>query len=149
MSVTEELIREEDVGCSELHELIHRFDRDRGLLDRVGYTEEWSVKDMLAHLGSWCAEAVRALEQIRMGTHERVAVDVEAKNVEFHDTWKDVDVDTIRAEFFSARNRMLEEWGRLQDPNRLAQSWFRESGPKHYAEHLPRLREWAEEVVPA
>jgi hypothetical protein len=44
---------------------------------------------------------------------------------------------------------MLEEWGRLPEPNRLAQGWFRESGPKHYEEHLPRLREWAEEVAPS
>ena len=61
-------------------------------MERVGYTETWSVKDLLAHLGSWFAEACVVLEQIRMGTHERRKVDVEANNDRYYEIWKDVDL---------------------------------------------------------
>jgi hypothetical protein len=145
-SITDELIVEEDAACARFHEQLHRFDADRTSLERAGYHEAWSVKDLLAHLGSWMAEAATILEQIRMGTHERTPLDVEANNARYHEVWKDVDLGTVRAEFWSSRNRMLEELGRLAEPNRLAQGWFRESGPKHLDEHTPRLREWADEV---
>ena len=145
MSVKADLLREEDARCAELHELLHRLDREQ--LERPGYTETWSVKDLLGHLGSWCAEAARVLEQIRMGTHVRQKLDVEGKNAEFYEVWRDVEIDVVRAEFWSGRNRMLEEWGRLEEPNRLAQEWFRESGPEHYDEHLPRFREWVKELT--
>ncbi len=144
MSLKDELIRDEDARFEEFHRLLHQLDREQ--LERVGYNERWSVKDALAHLGCWFAEATVALEQIRMGTHERTKVDVEANNERYYETWKDVDVDAVRAEFFSAHTRMLEEWWRLEEPNRLAQEWFKESGPHHFDEHLPRMREWVQEV---
>jgi hypothetical protein len=143
--VKEELLREEDARYHELESLLQALARERK--ERAGYTERWSVKDLIAHLGSWCAECCVALEQIRMGTHVRRKLDIEAKNEEFTGVWKDVDLHAVQAEFWSARNRMLEEWGRLEEPNRLAQEWFRESGPNHYEEHLPRLREWVEELT--
>jgi hypothetical protein len=40
---------------------------------------------------------------------------------------------------------MLEEFNLLPELTPVAEEWFRESGPEHYQEHLPRLREWAKE----
>ena len=31
-------------------------------------------------------------------------------------------------------------------PSIKADRWIRKSGPEHYEEHLPRLREWVKEV---
>ena len=146
MSVKDELVMDEDERCAEFHALLHRLDREQ--MERVGYTETWSVKDLLGHLGSWFAEASRVLEQIRMGTHVRQKLDIGANNAHYYEIWKDVELDVVRAEWWSAHNRMLEEWGRLEAPNRLAQEWFRESGPAHHDEHLPRMREWVQEVSP-
>jgi hypothetical protein len=28
-----------------------------------------------------------------------------------------------------------------------ADRWVRKAGPEHYAEHLPRLREWVKELI--
>ncbi len=144
MSATRDLLEAEEAGYREIDALLDRLSREQR--ERVGYTEEWSVKDVLAHLGCWLAEAAVALEQIRMGTHERTPLDVDARNAVFAETWKDQDLTAVLGEFWSSRNRMLEELGRMEEPNRLAQGWFRESGPKHYEEHLPRLREWVQEV---
>ncbi|MCA1726109.1 MAG: hypothetical protein LC722_00140 [Actinobacteria bacterium] len=143
--VKSELLQAEDARYQELESLLQALDREQK--ERVGLTDRWSVKDLIGHLGSWCAESCVVLEQIRMGTHERRKLDIEAKNEEFTEVWKDVDLHAVQAELWSSRNRMLEEWGRLEEPNRLAQEWFRESGPKHYEEHLPRLREWVAELT--
>ena len=41
---------------------------------------------------------------------------------------------------------MLSEWNELPEVTPDAEEWFRESGPEHYQEHLPRLREWVKEL---
>jgi hypothetical protein len=145
MSITQELMDAEEVRYLEFDALMDRLSREQK--ERVGYTERWSAKDVYAHLGCWFAEAMVALEQIRMGTYTPRKLDIEALNEEFYEVWKDQDLSAVEAEFWSSRTRMLQEWGRLHEPNRLAQEWFKESGPNHYDEHLPRLREWVQEIT--
>jgi hypothetical protein len=41
---------------------------------------------------------------------------------------------------------MLTVFNELSEITPIAEEWFVESGPEHYAEHLPRLREWADEL---
>jgi Mycothiol maleylpyruvate isomerase N-terminal domain len=141
MGKREELIRAEDERWLELFEIL------RGLPDarahEVGVTAEWSVKDLLAHLGCWMAEAAHVLERKRLGTFERQPLDVEARNREFYEACRDLDLPTVRAEMESARTRMLQEWGALPEIDSIAEEWFRESGPAHLEEHLPDLRRFA------
>jgi hypothetical protein len=40
------------------------------------------------------------------------------------------------------RHAVLE----LNDPSQEATWWIAKAGPEHYAEHLPRLREWVAEL---
>jgi hypothetical protein len=37
---------------------------------------------------------------------------------------------------------MLERFGELPEVTAEADEWLDESGPRHYAEHLPALRAW-------
>lgn len=46
----------------------------------------------------------------------------------------------------AARNGMLGAWRSLPDEPE-ADRWIRKAGPDHYAEHLPRLREWVSELA--
>jgi hypothetical protein len=41
---------------------------------------------------------------------------------------------------------MLGAWGAIDDGTQDADAWIRKAGPEHYAEHLPRLREWVAEL---
>jgi hypothetical protein len=41
---------------------------------------------------------------------------------------------------------MLGAWSRLSDRTEAADRWVRKSGAEHYAEHLPRLRDWVAEL---
>lgn len=145
MASKRELLALEDVGWVEFIGLAESLTADQ--MDQAGYYPEgWSVKDLLAHIGGWQAETVQLLEQIRMGTYSSVQVDVDAFNQLIYDANKELRLLDVRAECWSAHNRMLEEWNALLEVTPVAEEWFVESGPNHYAEHVERLREWVLEL---
>jgi hypothetical protein len=141
-----DLIRGEDTAWAEL----------RGVLDSVspdvmvedGYQPDWSIKDLLAHLACWLAEAAQALQQMRLGSYRKLELDEDEMNRRFWEACRDLDLHDVWAQIHSARGRMLEELDLLPQ-ERLddhAAAWFRDSGAAHYGEHLPRLREWLGEL---
>ena len=111
------------------------------------FAEGWSAKDMLAHVGTWLAEAGAVLEQIRFGTYRPETMDIERMNREFLEAMRDVPIDVVRAQATASRARLLREWGELPELTRAAEEWVRKAGPEHYAEHLPRLREWVAKLI--
>jgi Mycothiol maleylpyruvate isomerase N-terminal domain len=140
-----ELLAEEDRLWTELHDLVDSMPPDK--VEEPGYFDEgWSAKDLVAHIGSWLAEAGIVLERIRFGTYRAEEIDIDAMNAAFYDLMHDVAFPDVRAQAFTARNRMLRAWRSLPDDSPEAARWIRKSGPDHYAEHLPRLREWVREV---
>jgi len=140
-----ELMAAEDAGWGELHGLMDSLSPEEA--ERPGYYPEgWSAKDVLAHVGSWLAEASVILERIRTGTYLQAEIDVEALNEHFLEILRDVPLQTIRAQAWSARTRMLQAWGALGDLPDAARFWIRKAGAEHYDEHLPRLREWVAEL---
>lgn len=86
------------------------------------------------------------LQQIREGTYRPEAIDVDAMNHRFLQNLKDVPFDTIRSQAITARARMLQAWSQLPELTPEAAFWIRKAGADHYAEHLPRLREWIAEL---
>jgi hypothetical protein len=145
MATKRELLAAEDAGWVELNGLIESLTPAQ--MEEPGYfSEGWSVKDLMAHIGSWQAEAGQILEQIRMGTFRDDPVDVDKLNAFFYEANHDLPLSVVRAEMFSSRNRMLSEWSKLPEVTPKAEEWFVESGPEHYAEHLERLREWVQEL---
>jgi hypothetical protein len=145
MANKRELIAAEDLGWNQFMALMESLSDEQ--MEVPGYiVEGWSAKDLLAHVGSWQAETVQVLEQIRFGTHTPSKVDVDALNETFYQANKDLPLSVVRAESWSARTRMLEEWNELPDVTPTAEEWFVESGPAHYAEHMGRLREWVGEL---
>jgi hypothetical protein len=140
-----ERIEAEDRGWAELRALVDPLTPEK--LTRDGYYEGWSVKDLLAHLGCWMAEAATVLEQIRLDSFRGWDGDVEELNARWYETWRGQELRMVWVELHSARGRMLEEWDRLPQVTEKADEWFRESGEDHYAEHLPRLRDWVAELT--
>src|SRR2546429_4981444 len=124
--------------------------------ERPGYfSEGWSAKDLLAHVAGWLAEAGQVLEQVRVGTftgRDEVGVppgqgmDIEGRNAVFLDANRSQPLRVVHAEAYAARTRLLQEVGQLVGVTAVADVWLRKAGPEHYAEHLPRLREWVKEL---
>jgi catechol 2,3-dioxygenase-like lactoylglutathione lyase family enzyme len=136
----------EDQGWHELHALIDSLPPEA--VERPGYFDEgWSVKDLLAHVGAWLAQAGVALEQIGAGTYRADEIDVDALNGRYLETLQALPFDVIRAQADAARARMLIASAGVSSPGGDADFWIRKAGPDHYAEHLPRLREWVAEVA--
>jgi mycothiol maleylpyruvate isomerase-like protein len=140
-----ELLAAEDAGWNELHALMDLLTPEQA--ERPGYYPEgWSAKDLLAHIGSWLAEAGVILERISVGTYRPEEIDVDALNQQFLDAMKDMPFDVVQAQAWSARTRMLQAWKSLPGLTPEAAYWIRKSGAEHYREHLPRLREWVTEL---
>jgi Mycothiol maleylpyruvate isomerase N-terminal domain len=140
-----ELLAEEDRLWTELHGLVDAL--PPGLVGEPGYfVEGWSAKDLVAHIGSWLAEAGVVLERIRAGTYRPEEIDIDAMNATFFDAMHDVAFTDVRAQGIAARNRMLRAWRSLPTESPDADRWIRKAGPDHYAEHLPRLRGWVREL---
>lgn len=138
---------EEERLWTELHALVDTLPVDK--VEAPGYfAEGWSAKDLVAHIGSWLAEAGVVLERIRFGTYRAEEIDVDAMNEEFHAAMHDVSFRDVRAQGIAARNRMLRAWGSLPEDSPEADRWIDKAGPTHYAEHVPRLREWVRELGP-
>jgi hypothetical protein len=140
-----DLRKAEDEGWHELHALVDSVPPEA--VERPGYFEEgWSVKDLLAHVGAWLAQAGVALEQIGSGTYRADDIDVDALNGRYLETLRALPFDVVRAQADAARARMLIASAAVADNNDDAAFWVRKAGPDHYAEHLPRLREWVAEL---
>jgi hypothetical protein len=136
---------EEERLWTELHHLVDSLPEEK--VEEPGYfVEGWSAKDLVAHIGSWLAEAGLVLEQIRFGTFRLEEIDVDAMNKTFYDAVHDVAFRDVRAQGIAARNRMLRAWRSLPEDSPEADRWISKAGPEHYAEHLPRLREWVGEL---
>ena len=136
---------EEDAGWGELHALIDSLTPEE--LERPGYyVEGWSVKDLLAHIGSWLAEAGIVLERIRAGTYRSEEIDVDRINKLSLEAMKEVPADLVKAQSSAARARMLQAWAALPETTPQAEYWIRKAGPEHDQEHLPRLHEWVAEL---
>jgi nicotinate-nucleotide adenylyltransferase len=144
MSTKRELVEAEDAGWAELWGLLGSM--DVATFEKPGCEGDWSAKDLMAHIAGWFAETVQVLEQIRFGTYRPFDYDVDELNARFVEANRDQPGPVVRAELAASRNRMLEEFNLLPELTPAAEEWFRESGPEHYQEHLPRLREWAEEL---
>ena len=142
-----EPVRRDDECWAELKTLVRSLDPEQVV--REGYNEAWSVKDLLAHLGCWYAEGSKALTQMRMDTYRKRDLGVDAMNAEWYDVWRDRDLVMVRSEINAARWRFLEEWSRIVELTDAAEEWFRDTSYGHYEEHLPRLRAWVAELVPA
>jgi hypothetical protein len=138
-------MEEEQRLWTELHRLVDSLSADK--IEEPGYfVEGWSAKDLVAHIGSWLAEAGVVLEQIRAGTYRPEEIVIDAMNEVFYEAMHDVPFPIVRAQGIVSRNRMLRGWRSLQVDSPEADRWIGKAGPEHYAEHLPRLREWVREL---
>ena len=138
------LLGEEKTGWDELESLIEPLSPEQA--EVPGYLPGWSVKDFLAHLAGWLSEAGRALQQIGSGTFTEDDVDVDARNEEFVDANRDQPLPVVLAELRAAHRRMLRRLHGFTEIPPSAEGILRKAGPRHYAQHLPRLREWVAEL---
>lgn len=112
------------------------------------YTDpDWTVRDLVAHVGTWLAEAQIQFERMNSGTYEGHDIDVDALNTALLLGMKGQPWEVAWVQAQAARTWMLSAWYALRDPSDEAAWWIRKSAAEHYAEHLARLREWTDELI--
>ncbi len=107
----------------------------------------WTVRDLVAHLGTWLAEAEVQLERLGAGTYEGHDIDVDALNATFLAAMAGHPWEVAWVQANAGRSLMVQDWHALEAPSDEAAWWIRKSGADHYAEHVERLREWVAELV--
>ncbi len=127
--------------------LVRTLTPDECLIPGYYHDPDWAVRDVVAHLGTWLAEAAVQLERIHAGTYEGHEVDIEAMNASFLEAMRDQPWSVAWVQAQAGRTRMLEAWYALHEPSDEAAWWIRKSGPDHYEEHVGRLRDWVEELA--
>jgi Mycothiol maleylpyruvate isomerase N-terminal domain len=137
------LLEEEDRGWMELTETFGEIPPDRFEEPSLN-AEGWTPKDAMYHVARWAEEAAAVLGRIAAGTHREGDVDTDGLNAEWLEAGRDVEADVVRLRFAKGRVAMRQAFERLDHVDAPAWEWFEESGPRHYAEHLPDLRSFLE-----
>ena len=134
-------------GWYEFADLVRRLTPEECLVPGYYRDPDWTVRDVVAHVGTWLAEGAAQFERITADTYEGHELDIDALNAEFLEAMSDQPWPVAWVQATSGRSRMIEEWYRLREPSDEAAWWIRKSGSDHYAEHLDRLRDWVEELI--
>ena len=108
---------------------------------------DWTMRDLVVHVGTWLAQAEVQLERIRAGTYEGHDIDIDALNAEMLENMRDQPWNVAWVQANAGRTMMLQDWYALDTRDPEAAWWVDKSGGAHYAQHLPRLREWIAELV--
>jgi hypothetical protein len=155
-------LQEIRAGRSGLQELLSRLEADRMETEKALYGN-WSVKDLLAHLGFWERRAATILKALQAGEPVPSLVDSNLDNF---------NLDEVNARNFTANHGrplaevQAEEEAAYQellaltekapendlfDPQRFSWTqgqpffnWIEGNSYGHYQEHLPALEEWVQ-----
>jgi hypothetical protein len=137
----------EQARWAEIMALIDRLTPDERLAPGYFRDPDWSVKDLVAHLGMWLAEGETQLVNIASRSYVPHDFEVDRRNAQTLAALKDAPWDVVWSQARGARAWMLQAWFALNGPSEPASRWVRKAGAEHYGEHLGRLRAWVAELV--
>ncbi len=140
-------IEAEREGWYELVDLVRRLTPEECLAPGYYRDPDWTVRDVVAHLGTWLAEAQVQFMRMTAGTYEGHDLDVDVLNAALLEAMAGQPWEVAWLQANAARTRMLEEWYALRMPSQEAGWWIRKGAAEHFGEHLDRLREWVAELV--
>jgi hypothetical protein len=134
-------------GWYEFADLVRSLTPEECLVPGYYRDPDWAVRDVVAHVGTWLAEAAAQFERISAGTYEGHEVDIDALNAALLEGMRGQPWTVAWVQANAGRSRMIEAWYALRAPSDEAAWWIRKSGSEHYAEHLDRLREWVAALI--
>jgi len=140
-------IRTERDGWYALAALVRTLTPEECLEPGYYSNPDWTVRDVVAHVGTWLAEAQVQFQRINVGSYEGHDVDIDGLNAIFLAAMSNQPWEIAWVQANAARSKMIRAWYDIAVPSDEAAWWIRKSGSDHYAEHLGRLREWVGELA--
>jgi hypothetical protein len=140
-------LEDERQGWYEVIDLVRSLTVEECLVTGYYRDPDWSVRDLLGHLGTWLAEAQVQLERMVVGRYEGHDVDIDGLNASFLAAMRDEPFEVTWLQANAGRTRMLQARMDLGHADDEEAWWIRKSGAEHYGELLPRLREWVADLV--
>ena len=128
-------IEAERVGWYELVDLVRSLTPEERLEPGYYRDPDWSVRDLVAHVGTWLAEAETQFERLLAGTYEGHDIDVDALNAALLEAMRDQPFAVAWVQAQAGRTLMLQDWYAMAAPDDEAAWWIRKSGSDHYDEH--------------
>ncbi len=129
-------------------------------MEEPGVIDDWSVKDILAHVTMWEAELVKLLFQARQGRKPTTVhfskVSVDERNEKWHLQNRDRPLDRVLDDFHGVRKQTIRQVKSFSDrelsaPNRYPWleetplwKWIAIDSFEHEAEHAAQIQEWQE-----
>ena len=139
-------IEAEREGWYEVVGLVRSLTPEQCLIPGYYADPDWTVRDLVAHLGTWLAETQVQFERMAGGTYEGHDIDIDGLNARLLEAMSGQPWEVAWVQANAGRTRMLDEWYRFDSPSNEAAWWIRKGAADHYAEHLGRLREWVSEL---
>jgi Mycothiol maleylpyruvate isomerase N-terminal domain len=138
MSAKQKLLDAEDAGWRELHaRLTALADED---WTKPGVVEDWTAKDLLAHVAVWHASTTDRLESLRTTGSLPPHPEVDDFNREQYERNRDLTLHEVQAMSGAARHRFREEVDLLADePGDQLTQVVNGNSTDHYLEHIPHL----------
>jgi hypothetical protein len=137
----------EERSWYEIASLVRSLTTEERLVPGYYRDPDWSVRDLVGHLGTWLAEAATQFEQIMAGTYAGHDVDIDGLNAQFLAAMVGQPWEVAWSQANAGRTVMRQAWADLTAPNDEAAWWIRKSAVEHYADHLGRLHEWVDELI--
>ena len=143
-----ELLGAIETGRARLEEALTRYP-DGAMLERID--EEWTRKDVVAHVEAWERRVVDLAESLHAGAIPTGHTETDELNARFYADNRDRSLEDVRSGERAAYAAMIAEIARLSDEELFDGShfawtegdplaaWFRGNGDEHYDEHLEQL----------
>jgi hypothetical protein len=137
-----------EAGRIRLDDALARFDVAE-MLDRID--DEWTRKDVLAHIEAWERRVVDLLERLRAGDPLTDRTETDELNAQFYARDRDRSLEGVRSGERAAYDAMLAALAGASDEELFDAGhfswtegdpfadWFRTNGDEHYDEHLEQL----------
>src|SRR3990170_3423508 len=112
-SVPQDYLAEVDLEYarwSEITALIHILTPDECLAPGYFRDPDWTVKDLVAHLGAWLEEGATQLTNIAARSYVPHEVDIDARNANLLAATKQEPWETLWTQATTARAYMLQHW---------------------------------------
>ncbi len=121
-----------------------------------GAMDDWTIKDLLAHLTAWEVELVTLVGRWQLGQKPNPLADddkeVARLNAKWHTAYKDRPLDRVLADWRGVRQQTLRQVERLSDADLNAPRKWLNGGTladtiksetiEHEAEHLEHILGW-------